>query len=103
MLLVRVQRVLRREFADACISTAPPVARASLRIGAPQRLLALVAVACGFPAPEACELACGDDGACPAGFECQASSQLCVPRGTPLACTPREIRPIQPEGDGNDA
>jgi hypothetical protein len=98
MLLVRVQRVLRRARAGACTSTAPPVARASLSIGASRLLIALVAVACGFPAPEACELACGDDGACPGGFECQASSLLCVPRGTPLACTPR----IPPEGNGND-
>jgi hypothetical protein len=100
---VRLQRVLRRAIAGACISTAPSVASASLSIGAPRLLIALVAVACGFPAPEACELACGDDGACPGGFECQASSRLCVPRGTPLACTPRDVRPVLPEGNGNDA
>lgn len=102
MLLVRVQRVLRRAIAGACITTAPPVARAAPSSGASRLVLALVAVACGFPAPDACELACGDDGACPNGFECQSSSLLCVPRGTLLACTPHAVRPINPAGNGND-
>jgi hypothetical protein len=51
---------------------------------------------CGFPAPEACALACGEDGACPGGFECQAEANLCVPRGQLTPCTLRDGLPRQP-------
>lgn len=87
MLVVRVQRVLRAVIGSARLTTSP---------------FLLAAVACSFPAPEACELACGDDGGCPGGFECQASSQLCVPRGTTLACTPQSVRPLDPQGNDSD-
>lgn len=101
MLVVRVQRVLRAKMRSARLTTASQGGGAPRAFGA--LLLFLAAAACSFPAPEACELTCGDDGACPGGFECQASSLRCVPRGATLACTPREIRPIQPdEGNGND-
>jgi WD40 repeat protein len=56
------------------------------------------ASACGFPAPEACELACGADGACPAGFECQAASQLCVPLGERDPCSSVERWPAEAAG-----
>lgn len=52
--------------------------------------------ACGFPGPEACELACGADGACPGGFECQAATQLCVPRGQLASCSVRDNPPDGP-------
>jgi hypothetical protein len=100
MLLVRVQRVLRAGMRSARLTTASPGVGAPLAFSALPIFIA--AAACSFPAPEACELACGDDGACPGGFECQASSQACVPRGATLACTPRDIRPIQPDGNDND-
>jgi hypothetical protein len=87
MLVVRVRRVLL-------------AAGASARLGAAS--LALSPLACGFPAPEACELACGEDGACPGGFECQASSALCVPRGTTLACLPAAVAPNLPAANGDD-
>jgi hypothetical protein len=58
---------------------------------------ALAPASCGFPAPEACALACGDEGACPDGFECQSASQLCVPRGRSAPCPLREQLPVQPE------
>jgi hypothetical protein len=59
--------------------------------------LVLALQACGFPAPEACALACGEQGACPGGFECQASSQLCVPVGTREACLSEVAQPNQPD------
>jgi len=54
--------------------------------------------ACGFPAPEACRLECGANGACPSGFECQAASQLCVPEGTSTPCLSERLEPNQPGG-----
>jgi hypothetical protein len=51
------------------------------------------ASACGFPTPEACELECGADDACPGGFECQAESLLCVPRGSVTPCIASEHLP----------
>jgi hypothetical protein len=48
--------------------------------------VALIAHACGFPSPEACALKCGEQDACPGGFECQAASHRCVPVGTTTAC-----------------
>jgi WD40 repeat protein len=59
--------------------------------------LAFAPGSCGFPAPEACALACGDEGACPDGFECQSESQLCVPRGRSAPCPLSEQFPAQPE------
>lgn len=58
-------------------------------------LTALLAVftGCGFPAPEACELACGAEGACPGGFACQAETNHCVPRGWPASCSLRDKSP----------
>jgi WD40 repeat protein len=62
------------------------------------RALSLAAAAsCGFPAPDACDLVCGAEGACPDGFECQADSQRCVPRGTEAPCQQRASLPEQPE------
>jgi WD40 repeat protein len=55
------------------------------------------AAACGFPSPDACDLACGVEGACPEGFECQAASQLCVPVGTETPCQLRGEFPAQPD------
>jgi WD40 repeat protein len=55
------------------------------------------AVNCGFPSPEACALACGAEGACPDGFECQAVSQLCVPLGTEAPCQPSGEFPARPD------
>jgi len=89
MLVVRVQR--RLEMAGV---------RARLGIGG--GVLAAAALGCSFPAPEACALACGEDGACPGGFECQAQSQLCVPRGVTAACTPSVVLPNEPPDDGSD-
>lgn len=54
-------------------------------------LVLAVSGGCGFPSPEACTLACGADGACPGGFECQSESSLCVPRGMTAACAPRAV------------
>lgn len=85
-LVVRVRRALRAALECARLGAAP---------------LALSALACSFPAPEACELGCGEDGACPGGFECQASSQLCVPRGSALACLPSQVEPNLPGGKGD--
>lgn len=59
--------------------------------------LVLALQGCGFPAPEACALACGEQGACPGGFECQASSQLCVPFGTREACLSTVAEPNAPD------
>jgi hypothetical protein len=59
--------------------------------------LVLATQACGFPAPQACALACGEQGACPGGFECQSSSQLCVPIGTKEACLSGAVGSEQPE------
>lgn len=87
MLLVRLQRALGMASERARLAAAP---------------LLVAGLSCSFPAPEACSLACGDDGGCPGGFECQASSQRCVPRGMTRACTPTELRPNQPR-DGDDA
>ena len=53
--------------------------------------------ACDFPQPEACALACGPAGECPAAFECQAETLLCAPRGRREPCTSTVILP---GGDG---
>jgi WD40 repeat protein len=65
-------------------------------------VLAVALVRCGFPAPEACALACGEDGACPGGFECQAETNLCAPRGQATPCTLRDRLPNQPPGGSSD-
>jgi len=58
---------------------------------------------CGFPAPEACALACGEQGACPGGFECQASSHLCVPIGMQEACLSGVVASNQPDRSSGGA
>jgi hypothetical protein len=68
-----------------------------------QRLWALSLAAalegCGFPSPEACALACGEQDTCPDGFECQAETRLCVPHGTVAACEQVVHRPERPNPD----
>jgi hypothetical protein len=59
--------------------------------------IVLATQGCGFPAPEPCALACGEQGACPGGFECQASSQLCVPIGSRRECLSGIVASEQPE------
>jgi hypothetical protein len=56
-------------------------------------LLALAAPGCGFPSPESCALACGVEGACPDGFQCQSATQLCVALGTRQPCE-RELAAV---------
>lgn len=51
------------------------------------------ALACDFPEPEACVLACGPAGECPSAFECQPETLLCAPRGQRQPCTSTLIRP----------
>ncbi|HTV19398.1 MAG TPA: hypothetical protein VMG12_12020, partial [Polyangiaceae bacterium] len=87
MLLLTVQRAL----GTALVPT--PTAAAAL---------VLTAFGCSFPSPEACALACGEDGACPGGFECQTSTALCVPRGMTTPCEERGIIPLEPRDDGRD-
>jgi hypothetical protein len=43
-------------------------------------------------------LECGENAACPSGFECQAASQLCVPAGTSTPCLERVSTPNLPGG-----
>jgi WD40 repeat protein len=52
---------------------------------------ALIAQGCGFPSAEPCALACGEQDACPGGFECQTASHRCVPLGTTTVCSTTEI------------
>jgi hypothetical protein len=55
-------------------------------------------LSCGFPSPEACALTCGEQNACPGGFECQPASNRCVPVGTQAMCLGTAITPAQPAG-----
>jgi WD40 repeat protein len=68
---------------------------------------AAASASCGFPSPEACDLACGEEDACPDGFECQAETKLCVPHGTRALCLQGGIGPARPlppaGGAGPDA
>jgi hypothetical protein len=66
-------------------------------------VFAAASASCGFPSPEACELACGEANACPEGFECQAGTQLCVPAGSQASCSPRTVGTNPPGGSGPDA
>jgi hypothetical protein len=70
--------------------------RAWLARAAPGALgsaLALLGMACDFPEPEACALACGPAGQCPGAFECQPETLLCAPRGMREPCTSTLILP----------
>ena len=56
--------------------------------GAASGLLALALAACSGDLPELARgalVSCGDGGACPARFSCNASAGLCVPEGTDVA------------------
>jgi hypothetical protein len=91
MLVVRVQRFVQRARV-ALLGLALPLAT----------LLPSMLAGCGFPAPEACELACGENGDCPGGFECQAQTDRCVPLSRTTPCTLRDELPNRPSEQPSD-